>query len=328
MRRRDVLAGLGGLIASSNLGARAQQPAMPVVGFLIGAATDGTYVESLAAVRQGLGENGFVDGQNVSIEYRSAENQYERLPALATDLVQRRVAAIFVTGSIVSALVAKAATSTIPVVFAMGSDPVKYGLVASLGRPGGNVTGVTFYNSDLGPKRLELLHELLPQAAVIGMLVNPNNPNTEADTKGVEAAARVIGVEVVVASVGSERDIETAFADLARRRVDALYVNNDALLQARQRQIIDLAVQHALPAIFTGRPQVVRGGLIGYGASTADMYRRAGVYIGRVLKGAKPADLPVLQPTKFDLVINLKTAKALSLEIPPQLLARADEVIE
>jgi ABC-type uncharacterized transport system substrate-binding protein len=328
MRRRDMIRALGGLVASSTLPANAQQTAMPVVGFLNGASVNESYAESLNAVRAGMKDAGFVEGQNVVIESRSAENRYERLPILAAELVQKRVDVIFVTGSVISAQVAKATTTTIPVVFAMGSDPVKYGLVATLGRPGGNVTGVTFYNSELGPKRVELLRELLPKATRVGMLVNPENPSSEDDTKEVESAARVVGFEIVIANASNEQGLDNAFATFAQRSLDAVYIRNDALLQARQGQIIALAARYALPTMFTGRPQIIRGGLIGYGGSTIDMYRRAGTYVGRILRGAKPADLPVLQPTKFDLVINLKTARALGLEVPPQLLVRADEVIE
>jgi putative tryptophan/tyrosine transport system substrate-binding protein len=319
-KRRDFITLLGGA-AAWPVAARAQQP-MPVVGFLISAR------QQVDEVQVALKDAGFVEGRNLAIEYRNADEQYNRLPALAADLVRRKVAVIFSTGSVISPLAAKAATTTIPIVFAMGSDPVKFGLVASLSRPGGNLTGVTYHNSLLAPKRLQLLREMLPKVAVVAMLVNPSNPNAEPDAAEMQAAARVVGVDIAIVSARSEHDFDPAFDTIAQRRADALIVHIDALFQGRVGRIVALAARHAVPAVYAWRGYVVAGGLMSYGTDIGPLQRQAGIYVGRILKGEKPTDLPVVQPTRFELVINLKTAKALGLEIPPKLLALADEVIE
>jgi putative ABC transport system substrate-binding protein len=273
-----------------------------------------------------LKEAGFVEGQNVAIEFRSAEDHADRLPALVADLIRQPVAVI--VGNGVPALAAKAATMTVPIVFLTGSDPVKDGMVASLNRPGGNVTGVVFFNSVVGAKRLELLRQLVPKARTIGLLVNPNSPNTKAERSDVQAAALAIGQQLIVAEANSDRDIEAAFATLVERGAGALLVGSGAFLNSLRERLVALAARHGLPASYTWREAVVAGGLMSYGASITDAYRQAGIYAGRILKGDKPADMPVIQSTKFEFVINLKTAKALGLEFHPQLLATADEVIE
>ena len=300
---------------------------MPVVGFLRRtSAADAVHL--VGAFRQGLGELGFVEGQNVTIEYRWADHQAERLPALAADLVRRHVAVIVATDSLAD-LASKDATATIPIVFVFGNDPVRLGVVASLNRPEGNVTGVSFVNTDLGAKRLGLLHELAPKAAVIAVLVDANNPEAEGITmRDAQEGARAIGRQIVVAKAAGERDLKSAFATFVRQGAGALLVTGGPFFNGHRRQIVALAVRHALPAIYSVREYVEVGGLISYGTSQTDAYRRAGAYVGRILKGAKPAELPVLLPTKFELVINLATAKALDLDVPPMLLARADEVIE
>ena len=326
LRRRDVITLVGG-VAAWPITARAQQLTMPVVGLLSGGASgpDGDFA---VALRQGLNDVGFFEGQNVSIEYRLAGSQFDRLPALASDLVRRQVTVIAVSGGIISARAAKSATTTIPIVFAIGSDPVEDGLVASLSRPGGNITGVTFFTSTLEPKRLELLRELVPQAATIAVLVNPNSPRAELERRAVEAAARSVGQEIALMSVGAERDLEKVFATLGELRAKALFVMAGAFFFNQRDQLVALAARHRMPTIYQSREFAAAGGLMSYGASFPQVWRQVGVYVGRILKGEKPADLPVVQPTRFELIINLRTAKELGLEIPPTLLARADEVIE
>jgi putative tryptophan/tyrosine transport system substrate-binding protein len=327
MKRREFITLLGGAAVAWPVAGQAQQGAMPVVGFL----SARSYADStglLVSFRKGLTEGGFVEGQNVRIEYRFAEGQYDRLAGLAKDLVGRQVVVIAAIGGTPAALTAKAATTTIPIVFANGADPIASGLVTSLNRPGGNISGVTFLASETIPKRLEVLHELMPRAQVVGYLVNPVNPITEGEVKDTAAAARSRGLQLVVQSASAEGAIDEGFVTFAQRRVDALIIGNDTFLSSRKEQIFTRAAQHAIPTIYYEREFAVAGGLLSYGTDFADSYRQAGVYVARVLTGMKPADLPVQQPTKFELVINLKTAKALGLDVPATLLARADEVIE
>jgi len=324
MKRREFIMLLGGA-ATWPLGARAQQPSMPVIG-LLGATTPHGYAAQLAAFHQG--EAGFIEGRNVAIEYRWAEDQYDRLPALAADLVRRQVTVIATLGGNTASVAAKAATTTIPVVFHGSVDPVEAGLVASLNRPGGNVTGVVTLNMDTGQKRLELMHELLPAATTIGLLLNPANAVAEAQSKDLQAAARTLGLQLRIANASTERDFDAAFASLSQGQVPGLVIGTDGFLVSQSEQLAALTVRHSLPTIFQYRAFVTAGGLMSYGGSVTDSYRLSGVYTGRILKGEKPADLPVQQATKVELIINLKTAKTLGITFPITLLGRADEVIE
>jgi putative tryptophan/tyrosine transport system substrate-binding protein len=328
MRRREFIGLVGGVVAWPVL-ARGQQPALPVIGCLVSSSATQTS-DLLIPFRQGLADAGFVDGQNVTIDYRWADNQMDRLPALALDLVRRNVAVIVTVGGGAPALAAKAATSTIPIVFMSGEDPVRNGLVASLNRPGGNLTGVAFFVIELGPKRLEVLRELLPNAARIGLLVNPSSANLDnmAGVAALEALVRAGGLQPIMVKAGAEAEFGSAFERLAEERAEALLIVSDVLFITRRQQLASLAARYAIPAIYPLREYAVSGGLLSYGASVAEPFRQVGIYAGRVLSGVKPAELPVVQSTKIELVVNLKTAKALSLTIPPSLLARADEVIE
>ena len=327
MRRREFITLLGGAAAAWPLVARAQQPVMPVIGFLHSQSSDG-FPEPLRAFRQGLKDTGYVEGENVAIEYRWAENQMDRLPSLAAELVHRKVAVIAAAGGHASAVAAKAATTEIPIVFVAGDDPVRLGLVASLARPGGNLTGVNFFAEELATKRLELLHELLPAAARVAVLVNPTSPDFGSTIRNVEAAARTIGLQIQVLNASSSREINEAFATFVRERPDALLTGTGPPFTGRRAQLVQLAAFHRIPAIYAGRQNAEIGGLMSYGASLTDTYRQLGVYTSRILKGAKPADLPVVQSSKFELVINAETARMLGVTIPPSLIARADEVIE
>jgi len=323
--RRELLAALGGAVAAWPLAARAQQPAMPAVGFLNGGSS-WEYAQMADAFRKGLGETGYIEGRNVWIEYRWAEGRYERLPALAADLVRRQVSVI--AANTPASPIAKAATTSIPIVFLTSADPVAAGLVASLNRPGGNLTGVAVLNVEVGPKRLELLHEAVPAASVVALLINPINPNSERQSKDMQAAARSLGLQLHALHASTERDFDTAFARLVQLRAGALIIGADAFFINQSEQLAALALRHAVPAIATYREFVAAGGMMSYGGDLADSFRIMGVYSGRILKGEKAADLPVQQETKFALIINLKTAKALGLTVPLPLLGRADEVIE
>jgi putative ABC transport system substrate-binding protein len=330
IRRREFVVVLGGVVIARPLAARAQQAAVPVIGFLSSLGRDdSSYSLKLAnGFRSGLSEVGYVEGRNVTIEYRFAENQPDRLPALVADLVDRKVAVIAATGGGASILAAKAATATIPIVFTFGGDPVREGYVASLNRPGGNITGITWFNNLLSAKALGLLHELVPNAAVIGMMTNPKLPESARTLSDVEEAARTLGRQLFVLNASVPSEIDTAFATLRQQRADALLVSADSFLASRRQQIVALAARDAIPAMYPNRQYVAAGGLMSYGNDVPDGYRRAGLCVARILKGEKPADLPVDQATRFEFVINLKTAKVLGLDVPPGLSARADEVIE
>jgi putative ABC transport system substrate-binding protein len=331
MRRREFITLLGGSLVGSAAAswpraARAQQPAMPAIGYLSGGRLEGQ-TDTTAAFKQGLSETGYIEGKNVAIEYRWANGQYEQLPALAADLVHHQVAVI-ATVTPVAALAAKQATTSIPIVFTTGSDPVRDGIVPSLNRPGGNITGATFFSNLLTAKRLELLHQLIPNANVIAVLLNPKNLNAELEKKETQEAARALGLQLVPVQASTAREIDDLFANLAQQHVGGVLASGDVLFSDRRQQIAELAVRHTVPTCFAGRLQVVAGGLMSYGARNTDTFRQAGNYVGRILKGEKPSELPVQQPTKFEFVINLKTAKALGLTIPHNLLVLADEVIE
>jgi len=323
----SLIGGAAALALFSPPGTRAQQPAMPVIGFLnSGSSVGSAYLAQ--AFRQGLNETSHAEGQNVAIDYRWTNGRYDIMPALASDLVRNRVAVIAASGTAAPAIAAKSATSTIPIVFTSGDDPVKAGLVSSLNRPGGNVTGVHLFLTELSAKKLGLLHDLLPNAAAVAICLNPSNQNSESQAADLQAAARALGLRTEVVTPGNEREIEAAFSTLAQQRVGALIVGSDPFFFARRDQFIALAARYTIPTLYTLRAYVADGGLISYGTDISDAYRQAGVYVGRILKGAKPGDLPVVQSTRFELVINLKTARTLGLTIPPGVLAITDEVIE
>jgi len=327
MRRRELITLLGGA-AAWPLSARAQQPSIPVIAFLSGRSADAS-VRVATAFRKGLNETGYMEGQNVMVEYHWLEGRYDRLPALLADLIRRQVAVIAIPGSAPAALAAKAATATIPIIFGVGEDPVRLGLVANLARPGGNATGINFFVSEVVAKRLRLLHDMVPNAVRVAVLVNPSNvPTTEATLHVVQEAARAIGVQTEIVNATTISEIDAAFASFARERPDALFVAPDGFLVSRAVQFATLTARDKIPAAYTDRDTVAVGGLMSYGADIADMYRQVGLYTGSILKGAKPADLPVLQSTKFEFVINLQTARALGIDVPSGLLSIADEVIE
>jgi putative ABC transport system substrate-binding protein len=325
MRRRQFIAGLGS-VAAWPLAARAQQAAMPVIGFIDGGSADAS-ADRVREFRKGLGETGYVEGRNVAIEYRRADGLYDRLPAIAADLVRRQVTVI-AASAISAALAAKAATTTIPIVFSIGGDPIELGLVASLARPGGNITGVTNLNTELGPKRLELLRQLVPTATTIAALVNPTSPLAEPQSQGLQAAARTLRLQLHILYASTDRDINTVFATLAELRTGGLVIGSDAFFNNRVEQLAALALGQAVPTIYQFREFSTAGGLMSYGGNNTDNHPLVGIYTGRILKGEKPAELPVQQQTKIGLIINLKTAKALGLTVPETLLATADEVMQ
>jgi putative tryptophan/tyrosine transport system substrate-binding protein len=327
MKRREFILALGAVAAGWPVLARAQQPPIPTIGYLANAAPAG-FSHFVAAFHKGLGELAYIEGRNVAIEYRWTEGQVDRLPRLATDLVSREVAVIVATGGGAPALAAKAATTSIPIVFTGGSDPVRSGLVVSLSRPGGNATGVVNISTELTAKRLELLRQLVPNAGTIAVLFNPASPDAQGQQREIEEAARTMGQAIVSLNATTERDFDAVFASIVEKGVRALFVSGDPLFTSRRNRLVTLAAENAIPASYSFRDFVVAGGLMSYGANLLDVHRQAGVYAGRILKGAQPADMPVLQPTKFDLLINLKTAKVLGLAVPDKLLALADEVIE
>jgi len=327
MKRREFITLLGGAAAAWPFAANAQQPAMPVIAFLGSGSFDVVMAPRLRAFRQSLKDMGYVDGENVAIEFRWARGQYDQLPALAAELVQGGVAVIITTG-LGSALAAKAATTTIPLVFVGADNPVQFGLVASLNRPGGNATGLNLLTSELTAKRLEIVRQLLPRMAMVAVVINPNSPEVTPQLADVQSASRAVGQPILILNASNESDFDTAFAALVQHGADALLVTNDAFLFNRRDQIVAMAARNAVPTIYDRREYAAAGGLISYGPNYVDAYRQAGVYTGRILKGEKPGDLPVIQSTKFELVINLKTAKALGLQIPDRVLALADEVIE
>ena len=326
MKRREFITLLGGGAATWPLAVRAQQPALPVIGFLNGGSA-AAQAASATAFRQGLSQTGHIENQNIKIEHRWAESQYDRLPGMAADLVRRKVTVIAATGT-PAALAAKAATTVVPIVFETAGDPLRLGLVSTLNRPGHNTTGVTQLSSELVSKRLGLLHDMIPAATIIGLLLDPHDPRAEMQASDMRAASRALGLQVHLVNASTEGEIDSAFAKLAQQRAGALIVGTGEFFSKRSEQIVALAARHALPVIYQYRAFAVAGGLVTYGTSLTDSYRQAGVYAGRILKGEKPADLPVLQPTKFELVVNLKTAKTLGLEVPDRLLALVDEVIE
>jgi putative tryptophan/tyrosine transport system substrate-binding protein len=327
MQRREFITLLGGAAVALPLAARAQQATMPVIGFM-GSTSAALWQDFASAFRQGLREAGLIEGQNVAIEFRWANDQFDRLPALAAELASRKVSVIVAVGGSVSAVAAKAATATVPVIFVIGGDPVRLKLVESLNRPGGNVTGVSFLLNTLVAKRLELMRSLLPAVADIGVLVNPKNPNAAADTNAVQAAARELGIQVHVANAQNETEFAPAFESFVARKATAMFMLPDPLFISRRDQIVALAARHRLPAMYDRRELVAAGGLISYGTSFSDAHFQAGIYAARIIRGEKPAELPVVQPTKFEMVINLRTAKTLGLAIPDRVLAIADEVIE
>jgi ABC-type uncharacterized transport system substrate-binding protein len=327
MRRREFITLIAGSAFASPVIAHAQQKTIPVIGFL-SSASPNAYAGRVTAFRKGLNESGYIDGKDVAIEFRWAKGQYDQLPVFAADLVRQKVAVILSSGGDIAALSAKAATSSIPIVTVSGTDPVQAGLVASFNRPGGNITGASFVATELETKRLEILRDLVPTAALIGVLINPTNPAAESRSKDLQAAARTLERNIHIVSAGSESDLEPAFATLIEQGARALLVSTDSFFTSQRDRLVALAVRHALPTIYSWREFVEAGGLVSYGPIINEVYREAGIYTARILKGEKPADLPFLRPTKFELVVNLKTADALGLTVPQTILARADEVIE